>query len=61
MEFQLSYLKSKKVMLFKCCIKYVSKFGKVNSGHRTGKCHFNPKEGQCQRMLKLPYNSHFKC
>ena len=24
--------------------------------------HFNPKEGQCQRMLKLPENSpHFTC
>ena len=62
MEFQLSYFKSKKVMLFKCCIKYVSKFGKLISGHRTGKCHSTPKEGQCQRMLKLPYScSHFTC
>ena len=24
-------------MLFKCCIQYISKFGKLSSGHRTGK------------------------
>ena len=37
---------------------YVSKFGKLSSGHRTGKGQFssNPKERQCQRMLKLPQN-----
>ena len=36
---------------------YASKFGKLSSGHRTGKCHFhsNPKERQYQRMLKLPH------
>ena len=35
---------------------YVSKFGKLSSGHRTGPkvtFHSNPKERQCQRMLKL--------
>ena len=33
---------------------YASKFGKLSSGHRTGKVsfHSNPKERQCQRMLK---------
>ena len=42
----------------KCCTQYASKFGKLSSGHRTGKCHFhsNPKKRQCQRMLKLPHN-----
>ena len=25
-------------MLLKCCTQYVSKFGKLSSGHRTGKC-----------------------
>ena len=37
---------------------YASKFGKLGSGHRTGKgqFHSNPKEGQCQRMLKLLHN-----
>ena len=40
MEFQLSYFKSWKMMLWKCCIHYASKFGKLSSGHRTGKGHF---------------------
>ena len=35
MEFQLSYFKSWKMMLWKCCTQYVSKFGKLSSGHRT--------------------------
>ena len=47
-------------MLCKCCTQYTSKFGKLTSVHRTGKVsfhfHTNPKEGQCQRMFKLPYN-----
>ena len=41
---------------------YVSKFGKLSSGHMTGNGQFSykPKEGQCQRMFKLPYNcAHF--
>ena len=41
----------------KCCTQYASKFGKLSSGHRTGKHQFSfqlPKERQCQRMLKLP-------
>ena len=29
-----------KIMLFKCYIQYASKFGKLNSGHRTGKGQF---------------------
>ena len=40
MEFQLSYFRSWKMMLWKHCTQYASKFGKPNSGHRTGK-------GQC--------------
>ena len=34
-------------MLWNCCIQYASKFGKLSSGHRTGKCVFIPipKEG----------------
>ena len=37
---------------------------KLRSGHRTGKVsfHSSPKEGQCQRMFKLPHNCiHFTC
>ena len=41
MEFQLSYSKSWKMMLWKCCIQYASKFGKLSSGHRTGKGQFS--------------------
>ena len=29
------------MMLWKCCTQYVSKFGKLISGHRTGKGHFS--------------------
>ena len=34
---------------------YASKFGKLSSGHRTGKgqLYSNPKEWQCQRVFKL--------
>ena len=41
MEFQMSYFKSWKMMLWKCYTQYVSKFGKLSSGHRTGKCQFS--------------------
>ena len=37
MEFQLSYSKSWKMMLWKCCTQYASKFGKLSSGHSTAK------------------------
>ena len=37
MEFQLSYFKSWKMMLWKCFTQYASKFGKLSSGHRTEK------------------------
>ena len=49
MEFQLSYFKSKKMMLLKYYTQYASKFGKLSSGHRTGRVGFysNPKERQC--------------
>ena len=42
----------------KYCTQFVSKFGKLSSGHRTEKVsfHSNPKERQCQRMLKLLHN-----
>ena len=40
-QFQLSYFKSWKMILWKCCTQYVSKFGKLVSGHRTGKDQFS--------------------
>ena len=41
MEFQLSYFKSWKMMLWKCFTQYASKFGKLSSGHRAGKDQFS--------------------
>ena len=38
---QLSYFKSWKMMLWKCCTQYASRFGKLSSGHRTGKGQFS--------------------
>ena len=37
-------------MLLKCCTQYASKFGKLSSGHRTGKCVFIsiPKKGNAK-------------
>ena len=53
MEFQLSYFKSWKMMLWKCCSQYASKFGKLSSGHRTGKGQFS-----CQSQRKaMPKNA----
>ena len=49
MEFQLSCFKSWKMMLWKCCTQYASKFGKLSSGHRTGKGQFS---FQSQRKAK---------
>ena len=39
-----------KMMLWKCCTQYVSKFGKLNSGHRTGNGQFS---FQSQRKTML--------
>ena len=63
MEFQLSYLKSWKMMLSKCCTQYASKFGKLSSSHmEIVSFHSNPKERQCQRMLRLLHNyTHLTC
>ena len=33
----INYGKSWKMMLWKCCTQYASKFGKLSSGHKTGK------------------------
>ena len=46
------------MMQLKCCTQYISKFRKLSSSHRTGNVsfHLNSKEGQCQRMFKLPHN-----
>ena len=52
MEFQWSYFKSWKIMLWKCCTQYASKFGKLRSDHKTGKGQFS-----CQSQRKaMPKN-----
>ena len=40
-KFQVSCFKSWNVMLWKHCTQYASKFGKLSSGHRTGKGQFS--------------------
>ena len=55
----MSYFKSWKMMLWKCCTQYASKFGKLSSGHRTGKGQFSfqsqrkamPKNAQTMAQL----------
>ena len=60
MEFQLSYFKSWKMMLWKCFTQYASKFGKLSSGRKTGKSEFssyskkgNTKESSNYRTIAL--------
>ena len=47
-------------LLSKCCTQYVSKVGKLSSGHKTdkGSIHSKPKQGQCQRMFSSVQFSH---
>ena len=58
-------LKILKMMLLKCCTQYVSKFGKLCRGHRTGKGQFSsypiPKKGnveECSNCLTVELISH---
>ena len=52
------WTQSWKVMLWKRCTQYVSKFGKsaVVTGLEKVSFHSNTKERQCQRMVKIPHN-----
>ena len=55
MEFQLSYFKAWKMMLWKCCTQYARKFGRFSSGHRTGKGQvviLIPKKGNAKEWSK---------
>ena len=53
------------MMLWKCCTQYVNKFGKLNSGHRTGKGQFSfqsqrkamPKNAQTTAQLHSSHAS----
>ena len=63
MEFQLSCFKSWKMMLWKCCIYYASKFVKLSSGHRTARSVFIPipKKGnakECSDYCTIALLSH---
>ena len=63
MHFQLSYLKSEKMMLLKWCTQCSSRFGKLSSGHRTGKVsfHYSPKKGnakECSNYCTIALISH---
>ena len=40
-------------MLWKCCTQYASKFGKLSSGHRTGKVSFHSSPKEKWRKLKV--------
>ena len=57
MELQLSSFKSWKMMLWKCCTQYASKFGQLSSGHRTGKGQF-PFQSQRKGNAKECSNYH---
>ena len=65
MEFQLSFFKSWKIKLWKCCTQYANKFGKLSSGHRTGKGQFSlqsqrkamPKNAQTTAQLHSSHDS----
>ena len=64
MELQPSYFKSSKMVLLNCYTQYASKFGnsEVATGLEEVSSHSNPKERQCQRMLKLPHScTHLTC
>ena len=63
MEFQLSYFNSWKMMLWKCCTQYASKFGKLSSGHRTGKGQFSFQSQRkempdCSNYRTIAFTSH---
>jgi len=61
---QLSYFKTKKMMWLMCCTQYASKFGKLSSGHRTGKGQFSfqSQRKTIQTTCKLLHNcTHLTC
>ena len=58
MELQLSYFKSGKMMLWKCCVQYASIFGELSSGHRTGKGQFWKEIPKNVETIVHPNSSH---
>ena len=69
MELQLSYFKCLKMMLWKWCTQYASKFSRLSSGHRTGKGQFSfqsqrkamPKNAQPTAQLPPSHTLAKKC
>ena len=64
MEFQLSYLKYRKMMLLSVALNMPANLesSAVATGLEKVSFHSNPKERQCQRMFKLLHNyTHFTC
>ena len=69
MESQLSYFKSWKMMLWKCCTQYASKYGKLSRGHRTRKGQFSfqpqrkamPKNAQTTTQMHLSHTLVKQC
>jgi len=53
MEFQLSYFKSENMMLLKCYTRFASKFGKLSSGHKTGKVQTKYLKCRFQRLTVI--------
>ena len=47
-------------MLRKCCTQYVSKFGKLSSGHRTGKVSFRSYPKTCSNYHTVALISHVR-
>ena len=45
-------------MLLKYCTQYVSKFGKLSTGHRTGKVSFHSSAKECSNYLTIALISH---
>ena len=64
-KIQLSSFKSWKMMPWKCCTQYASKFRKLSSGHRTGKGQFSfqsqrkamPKNAQTTALALISHTS----
>ena len=57
-ESQLSYFKSWKTMLWKCCTHYGSRFGKLTSAHRAGKGQFSFSPKECSNYPIIALISH---
>ena len=45
-------------MLWKCCTQYACKFGKLSSGHRTGKVSFHSNSKECSNYCTVALISH---